>query len=428
MEIGALDTDARGIARIGDREVHVAGALPGEEVAAQIRRRRRGRYEADVAAVLKASPDRVEVRCPHAAVCGGCSMQHMDHRAQLAEKQRRLLAALRRAQVRPERVLPPLHADPWAYRRKTRLGARYVSSKGEVLVGFRERHWSRVVDMVGCEVLDPAVGRRISSLRDLLSSLDCRHRIPQIEAAVADQGVVALVVRHLVPLSEHDRRILRDYARDHGVQVHLQSGGPDTVTALFPDPAPPLSYRLPRFGLEFRFQTTDFIQVNARVNALLVSQALAWLAVGGHERVLDLFCGIGNFTLPVARHAGHVLGLEGSETLTFRAKENAVRNGIGNAAFEVADLHAGDAPAPWLNETWDRLLLDPPRSGALRVLESLRSPYPTRVVYVSCNPQTLARDAVVLVGTHGYRLIAAGVVDMFPHTNHEEAMAVFERL
>ncbi len=422
-----LDREGRGVARIDGKTVFIAGALPGEEVRVRYQRAHARFDEGVVAEVLRAAPERVAPRCPHFGTCGGCKLQHLAHDAQVRAKQTQLAGVLRaHAGVEPQRWLEPLSGRPWGYRRSARLGVRYLPAKGGALVGFREVRSSRVAVLEGCDVLDPSVGGRVQALRALIGGLEARQRIPQIGVAAGD-AETALVFRHLVPLGPRDRAALAAFAREHDLRVYLQPAGPQSITSLWPEAPGPLRYALPEFGLELFFEPADFVQVNAEVNRLLVSRAVALLAPGPGERVLDLFCGLGNFTLAVAGKAGEVVGLEGEATLVERARANARHNGVHNAAFAVADLAAPADAAGRLSEPWDKLILDPPRTGAARVVESLRAPYPRRVVYISCNPATLARDAVTLVQRHGFDLSAAGVVDMFPHTAHIEAITVFDR-
>lgn len=426
LRVDDVDAEGRGIARLDGKVVFIEGALVGETVRARFVRVR-GRFdEAVVDAVVTASPHRVVPRCPYFERCGGCSQQHLSHTVQVEVKQRALLGALRSiAHLAPTRVLPPIVGDPWLYRRKARLGVKYVPAKGGALVGFRERGGGRIAEIERCEILAEPMASLIRPLRELVNGLAARSRIPQVEIAVADNAT-ALVFRNLDPLSEADEAALCAFAERHGVQAFQQPGGPDSVAALFPRSPSPLHYRLPGGNGELCFEASDFVQVNSAVNESLVQQAVYLLALDGSESVLDLFCGLGNFTLPIARHARRVHGVEGSESLVRRARENAGRNGSSNASFDTADLFASESVARALHGGWDRLLLDPPRAGAIEVVEGLHAPFPSRLVYVSCNPATLARDAAILVSRHGYRLVAAGVADMFPHTSHVESMALFE--
>jgi 23S rRNA (uracil1939-C5)-methyltransferase len=343
-------------------------------------------------------------------------------------KQNRLLEELwTLAGITARDVLPPMVGTPWGYRRKARLSVKYVQKKGGALVGFREKFSNKVADVSRCETLHSSVGLRLESIRETISSLEACDRIPQIEVAVGDRST-ALVIRHLTKLSATDRETLRELAISEGFEVHLQSGGPESVSRLWPPHAGPLSYALTDYALELRHGPTDFAQVNAGINRDLVSKAIELVSPEAGDRILDLFCGIGNFTLALARFAKRTIGLEGSRVLVERARENAHFNAIENAEFHVVDLDGSVAGTAWVRARWDKIFLDPPRVGALEVLNTLEAPYPSRVVYVSCNPTTLARDAAILVDRHGYVLESVGVVDMFPHTNHVESIALFEHV
>ena len=449
--VEALDDAGRGIVRIDGRPVPVEGALAGERVVCRPRRGRRRGAGAELVEVLETAHARVEPACPHFGVCGGCRLQHMPSDAQRDLKQRGLLRALHEhGRVEPEQLLEPLTGRSTAYRRRARLGVKYVPGKGGTLVGFREKNGAKLAELDACAVLEPRVGNAIGSIRRLLDRLDIRHRIPQLEVAMGDTAT-ALVLRHLEPLSVSDRAVLLEFVRERDWQLYLQPGGPDTVHALWPADPAPLSYALPDFDLDLEFLPTDFIQVNAAMNHALVRAAVHHLDLRADSRVLDLFCGIGNFTLAVARRAASVTGVDGDAALVSRALGNAHRNRIDNVSFVGADLMRVDGQWDWWRGgsgillrssssipglgQWDRLLLDPPRSGAEEVLSALGGPrggpldgqLPQRIVYVSCNPETLARDAGLLVHRKGYRLRHAGIVDMFPHTAHCEAMAVFVR-
>jgi 23S rRNA (uracil1939-C5)-methyltransferase len=426
--IESLTHEGRGVARVGGKTLFVDGALPGERVSARYVACHRRYDEAAAEAVIYAAPARVKPGCAHFDVCGGCSLQHMDAGTQLHAKQQAVLEVLKNVgRVQPQRILEPIVAEPWGYRRKARLSARYVPKKGGVLVGFRERYSHFLAVLEGCEVLHPSVGRRIRALRDLLTAMDARDRIPQVEVAVDDADRTALVFRHLKPLSEADRERLKAFAREEDVQVWLQPKGPDTVHCLWPAEPAPLVYAHPDFDVRVPFAPLDFIQVNRDINRAMVPRAIELLQVGPEDRVLDLFCGLGNFSLPLARRAGHVTGVEGEAAMVARARENADLNGIDNVDFHAADLASSVHDSPWAQARYDVVLLDPPRAGAAGVLDLPGRVGAGRVVYVSCNPATLARDADTLVNTHGYRLEAAGVMDMFPHTSHVESMALFVR-
>ena len=423
--IDSLAHDGRGVARIEGKAVFIHGALPGEDVRFRYVKRSR-RYDEGVAvAIEQAAPERVEPRCPHAGLCGGCSLQHMDPAAQIRAKQQVLLDNLQRiGGVQPASVAPPLTGPHWGYRRKARLGVKDVRKKGKVLVGFREKGTPYVADLSRCEVLHPAVGERIEALSRLVERLGIRSAVPQIEVAFGDDAG-ALVFRVLEEPTAEDRARLRAFGEATGLHIHLQPGGPDTVTLLWPERSV-LEYALPAEGLRLQFLPTDFTQINADINRAMIAQALDWLALEGSERVLDLFCGLGNFTLPLARHAREVVGVEGEAGLVERARDNARRNGLGNVEFHVANLMESVEGAPWLQGDYDRILLDPPRSGAEAMMPRLAGLDVPRIVYVSCHPGSLARDAGLLA-TQGYRLERAGVMDMFPHTAHVESMALFVR-
>ncbi len=426
-EIEDLAHDGRGVARIDGKTVFVEGALPGERVEARYLFTRRSYDVAETVRVLEPSPERVEPRCPHFGYCGGCALQHLAPERQIVHKEKILRENLRRiGGVEPERWLPPLTGPVWGYRRKARLAVRDVPKKGRVLVGFRERHKPWVADMEVCPVLHPAVGDRLLDLSELIGGLRARDRIAQIEVAVADDAT-ALAFRHLDPLAEPDLERLACWGRERGIHVWLQPGGPATLHPLWPADSR-LHYLLPEWDLRLRFEPSDFTQVNFDINRAMVARALELLELDGGERVLDLFCGIGNFTLPLARGASEVVGVEGAEELILKARANAEENGVRNVSFHVADL-SGEAArqAPWALRRWDRVLLDPPRSGALEILGVVAAARPGRIVYVACHPGSLARDAGELVRTHGYRLEAAGVMDMFPHTAHVESIALFVR-
>lgn len=356
-------------------------------------------------------------------MCGGCATQHADQQTQMAAKQRWLEDNLARiGKVAAESLLPIVYGEPWGYRRRARLSVRRVDKKGGVLVGFRERRSTWVADMRQCMVLPEKISALIVPLRELIEKLSIRTRVPQIEVAAADNAT-ALVFRHLLPLREEDTAWLKMFAEEHGVQVWLQPGGPDSVHPLHPADSA-LHYDLPEFGLRMPFRPTDFTQVNFGVNRVLVSRAVRLLDPRPGERIADLFCGLGNFTLPIARRGAEVIGFEGSAELVARARENAAANGLV-AQFERADLFKTGIGA-W--GRFDKLLLDPPREGAMDILKTLPDDGPRRIVYVSCDPATLARDAAFLVQVKGYRLAAAGVVNMFPHTTHVESVALFDKI
>jgi 23S rRNA (uracil1939-C5)-methyltransferase len=424
-----LTHDAEGVARVDGRTVFVADALPGERVRLRRTHRHRKVDHAVTEEVLRASPDRVEPRCPHFGLCGGCALQHLAPQAQLALKQSQLLENLARlGHVEPGRVLEPLTGPVWTYRRRARLGIKLVPRKGKVLVGFRERSAPYVADLNQCHVLVEPVGRLFEPLSQLVATLSIVDRVPQAEVAVADD-VVALVLRVLAPPDEADLARLRQFQLTHGVRLYLQPGGPDSVAALDPTEAAaaPLQYRLAAADLSIEFEPTDFIQVNGALNQAMVARAIEALEPGTDDHVLDLFCGLGNFSLPLARRAGQVTAVEGDEALVARARRNAIRNGITNATFHVANLFEDVVGLPWTLARYGLVLLDPPRAGAREILPVVAASGARRVVYISCHSGSLARDAGLLVQEHGFRLAAAGVMDMFPHTTHVEAMAIFDR-
>ena len=424
IDVESLGHDGRGVTHLGGKAVFVDGALPGETVAIDYLATHRNYDEARVRTVHEPSPNRVEPRCPHFGVCGGCSLQHLEAGEQIRAKQQVLLDNLSRiGRVMPEEVLPPLRGPVWGYRGKARLGIKDVIKKGRVLVGFREKRSSYLADLTRCEVLHPSVGEQIPAIAALIAGLKARSRIPQVEVAVSDK-FTALVFRHLDVLTGSDLEKLKLFAREQGFHVYLQPSGPDSVTPLWPEDST-LSYALPTQGIELVFKPTDFTQINSSINRQMVECVLQLLEPDESHRVLDLFCGLGNFTLPLARRAGKVVGIEGDAGLIARATDNAIRNGVGNAAFHVADLAVSQIESPWAGQTYERILLDPPRSGAAAALDIVGNIRPGRVVYVSCHPGSLARDAARLVEEFGYRLLAAGVMDMFPHTAHVESIALF---
>jgi 23S rRNA (uracil1939-C5)-methyltransferase len=427
LQVVDLSHEAQGIAKLDGRAVFIAGALPGETVEVQLLQRRKGVQEAKLLQVINASPDRVEPKCRHYVVCGGCAEQHLSSGQQLALKQTQLLDNLARiGKVDVPTVLPPLQADVWNYRRRARLGARWVPQKNRTLVGFRERSSSKLADISRCEVLREPLSSLIEPLSVLLGSLSVRDKVPQVEAAVAD-NVIALVIRILDDLTEADLAALHAFRIQHGVQIYLQREGYDSIKPLHPETVQALIYALPQFKLEFEFLPNDFIQVNGALNQQMVALALQLLEVNSQDVVLDLFCGIGNFTLPIAQQAAQVLGIEGEVALVERARDNARRNGVSNAEFMVANLFEEHKDSPFAKRQFIKVLLDPPRAGAREILPVIAHGGAQRVVYISCHPGSLARDAGILVHELGYTLKSAGVLDMFPHTAHVESVAVFER-
>jgi 23S rRNA (uracil1939-C5)-methyltransferase len=427
--IESIDHEGVGVAHVDGKVTFIDGGVTGERVRFA-RRRSRGNFDlGTVTEVLRESAQRVAPRCRFHGICGGCAMQHVDASAQVAAKQRVLEDNLARlGKVRPEQILPPVIGPAWGYRNRARLSVHYVAKKGGVLVGFHERRSSFVADTDSCAVLPAHVSRLIPHLREMFTAMKLRERLPQLELAVGED-VTVFVLRHLEPLPGEDAARLRDFAERHGIQWWLQPKGPDTAHPFHPLQAPALDYRLPEFGLRLGFGPTEFTQVNAGVNRVLVRRAFGLLDPRPGERVGDLFCGLGNFSLALATSGAQVVGMEGSPGLVARAAQNARANGLDSrVTFLAHDLYTDAAGALQRLGPVDKLLIDPPRDGALEICKGLPdSGAPARIVYVSCSPSTLARDAGVLVNVKGYRLAAAGVVNMFPHTGHVESIALFQR-
>jgi 23S rRNA (uracil1939-C5)-methyltransferase len=435
VTVESLDQEGRGVAHVDGKAVFVEGALPGERVAIEVVRRKPSFEIARTVAIAAPSASRVTPRCPHFGVCGGCSLQHADPALQVAAKQRVLEEALARiGRVRADTLLAPIRGPDWHYRWRARLSVRHVAKKGGVLVGFHERKSSFVADMRECHVVPPAISALLVPLRRLIEGLSVRDRLPQIEMAIGERDGVTtrvLVLRILEPFAPADEAALRAFADAHDVAFWLQTGGPQTAVPFHP-PHSSLAYALPEFAIAIPFGPTEFTQVNPFINQVLVRRATALLAPAAGERIADFFCGLGNFTLPIARRGATVVGVEGSAALVTRARENAATNGLGNAIrFEVANLFAATPDSVAALGALDKALIDPPREGAVELVKSLPAAGAdtalARIVYVSCNPATLARDAAVLVHERGYRLHAAGVVNMFPHTAHVESVALFMR-
>jgi 23S rRNA (uracil1939-C5)-methyltransferase len=451
LTVESIDLEAQGVARNAEgKVVFIEGGLPGEQVQVRVGRSKNAWEQGAMTAMRRESAQRVRPGCPHFGLhpgaCGGCKMQHLDAAAQVAVKQRVLEDNLRHlAKVKPEMMLRPIAGPTWGYRYRARLSVRHVAKKGTVLVGFHERKSRYLADMSVCPVLPAKMSAMLLPLRALIGRMDQRDRLPQIELAIGESGigeraegqVIALVLRHLEPLSAADVDRLRAFGTEQGVQWWLQPKGPDTVH-LLDEGGPELAYALPEFGIIMPFKPTDFTQVNHAINTVLVGRALRLLAPTAQERVIDWFCGLGNFTLPIATKARAVLGIEGSETLVQRARENAGRNGLSDrasfAARNLFELSTDDLVAIGAADKW---LIDPPREGAFALVKALADLHaapragwtpPSTIVYVSCNPATLARDAGLLVHQAGYRCVAAGAVNMVPHTAHVESMAVFERV
>lgn len=426
--IESLDHEARGITRLEGKTIFVEGALPGEEVEYASYRRKPSYEQAQATHILRASADRVTPRCPNFGVCGGCSMQHTHHAAQVAAKQRVLENSLWHiGRLKPDQLYPAIYGEPFGYRHRARIGARLVAKKGGMLIGFHERRSSFIADMKECPNLPPHVSALLVPLRGLVGALSIRDRMPQIEIAVGAHSTV-LVFRNLEPLNAADEALMRAFADRHAVEIFLQPKGPDSVVRLHPENGAPLSYTLPEYGLELFFSPTEFTQVNHAINRVLVRRAMGLLAPQPGERIADMFCGLGNFTLPIARLGADVVGIEGSEALVRRAAENAAANGLSaRTNFAVANLFEATEESIATLGDFDKMLIDPPREGAIELVKAFGDRAPRRIVYVSCNPATLARDAAVLTAGKGYRFRGAGVVNMFPNTSHVESIAMFDR-
>jgi 23S rRNA (uracil1939-C5)-methyltransferase len=428
-QVHALSHDGRGIATINNKTTFISGALPDETIIYKITQKHPNYNEAQVVEILENSKQRLTPACQHFGVCGGCSLQHMSDASQLTLKQDTLLDQLKHfGRVTPESIIPPLHSQSTGYRRKARLGVKYVIKKNKLLVGFREKSSRYLADLESCMVLHPQVGQRFKELSQLIASLQAYQSIPQIEVAIGDEQA-ALVFRHLQALTLEDQAKLIEFAQRYKFDIYLQPNPPAPIQKLWPQTEEQrLVYTLPDYGLEFKFHPLDFTQINLEMNRLMVKQALALLSLQADDQVLDLFCGIGNFTLPIARQVKQVTGVEGGNDMVARAKENAVHNNIQNAEYYAANLMEANLQAPWMKQHYDKVLLDPPRVGAKEILPFLNQSKAKKIVYISCNPATLARDAGELVHQYGYTLKQAGMMNMFPHTSHIEAMAVFEKI
>jgi len=426
--IESLDHEGRGIAHVNGKVIFIEGALPGEKVEYSSYHRKPSYEQATATRILKTSSQRVEPLCPHFGTCGGCSLQHLNPNAQTAVKQRVLEDALAHiAKLKPEILYPPITSSTWGYRHRARLSVRFVKKKGGTLVGFHEKRSSFVAVMDTCPILPVAIAKLIPPLKELVANMDARERLPQIEVSVGD-GQKVLVLRNLEPLSERDENLLRTFADQHGIVWYLQPKGPATAYLFHPPQTSPLAYSLPEYGLQLRFSPTEFTQVNHGVNQLLVHRAMALLQPQPGERIADMFCGLGNFTLPIARSGATVIGVEGSKELVERARANAVLNGLEDRCeYGVANLFEATPESLAALGHFDKMLIDPPRDGAVELVKALGDDAPKRIVYVSCKPATLARDAAVLIYEKGYKLKGAGIANMFPHTSHVESIALFER-
>ncbi len=444
--VESLDQEGRGVAHVEGKTIFIDGALPNEKVTYQAQQIKHTFEVANVVQVLKQSNQRVTPKCPHFGLCGGCKLQHMDFAAQVAAKQRLLENDFKHiGKVQPVNMLPPLYGPTWGYRHKARLSVKYVEKKQRVLVGFNEKATRFVADMNSCEVLVPEVSALIVPLQAMIVQLSLRDKIPQIELAVGEaeetstQPVIVLIFRIMGPLSPDDETLLKAFADAHRVQVWTQTKGPDTIMPFYPINGAPLKYSLPEFNLSYPFKPNEFTQVNPQINQVMIRRAMQLLKPQQGETIADFFCGIGNFTLPIARSGAQVLGLEGLANLVERANESAALNGFapstlqgegwggGNVTFGVADLFKMTETSLAALGKMDKWLVDPPRDGAFELVKAITpATAPKCIVYVSCNPATLARDADVLVNEKGYVLSAAGVINMFPHTAHVESIALFE--
>jgi 23S rRNA (uracil1939-C5)-methyltransferase len=429
VTVESLDQEGRGIAHADGKVIFIEGALTGEEVSYASYRKKPAFELAQMTTLHRAASIRVEPKCAHYGVCGGCSMQHLDARVQVAVKQRILEDSLARiGKVKPENIMPAIYGQSWGYRERARISAKYVIKKQKMLVGFHERRSSYVADMQSCEILAPKIAGLIKPLADLFAGLTIRDQLPQVEVAVGEH-VDVLVLRIMAPLSVDDEAALRVFADLHKVQFWLQTKGPETVKPFYPLDAPALSYSLPEFAITMPFAPGEFTQVNSELNRVMISRAIRRLEPKAGERIADFFCGLGNFTLPISRSGAEVLGIEGSDALVKRAAQNAAYNGLSaNTKFQAMNLFEMTEELLLSMGKYDKWLIDPPRDGAMELVKSITPAIaPERIVYVSCNPATLARDAAELV-QRGYVLKSAGVMNMFPQTSHVESIAVFERV
>ena len=425
--IESFTHDGRGVAHVNGKAVFIDEALPGEQVEFTYTDSRKDFAEGKVVNLITRAENRVQAPCPHYGVCGGCSFQHVHVDAQIQIKQDLLCEQFKRiGKVEIPPLWEPLVGEHWGYRRKARMGVKYVAKKDRVLVGFRERRNPFLAEINSCAVMHPLVGTRLVELGEMIKSLTIRDKIPQIEVAIGDEKCV-LAVRVLEPPTAEDKEKMREFAHKHDISLCLQPKGPDTIVPLDGEPTVMLTYELPDHGIEFKFRPAMFTQVNYGINRQMINRVLNIMALTKEDNVLDLFCGLGNFTLPLAKYAGHVVGIEGDLPLVNHAKENARHNNIENVEFFAADLTQDISQMPWANAHYNKIMLDPSRAGASEILHHFKRWQPDTIVYVSCNPSTLARDAGILVNELGYTLVTAGVMDMFPHTGHVESMALFTK-
>lgn len=425
--IESLSHEGRGVTHVDGKVVFIDEALPGEAVEFVYTDMRRDYAEGRVVALLSRSDQRVDAECPHFGVCGGCSFQHVESAAQITIKEGLLKEQFRRiGKIEIPHLWPALDGPHWGYRRKARMGVKYVAKKGRALVGFREKRQQFLADIESCKVMHPVVGNQLMALSEMIGGLTIRDKIPQIEVAIGDTDCV-LSVRVLEPPTPADKERMRAFAHQHAITLCLQSKGPDTIIPLDGEPEVMPTYALPEHDIVFKFRPAMFTQVNYEINRQMVTRVIEALALNKNDRVLDLFCGLGNFTLPMARYAKHVIGIEGDRPLVNHARDNALLNNLDNVEFHVADLSQDMTDFPWAKQRFNKILLDPSRAGALEVLNHFKKWQPEQIVYVSCNPSTLARDAGKLVHDLGYKLIKAGVMNMFPQTAHVESIALFEK-
>jgi len=425
--IESLSHEGRGIAHVNGKTVFIDRALPGEEVMFRYDRIKASFDEGHAVEIIQSSDSRTEPQCRHFGMCGGCSLQHMQAGDQIRMKEKVLLEQLQHiGKVVPEQILEPLTGPVWGYRRKARLGVKYVIKKGKVLIGFREKRGRYLADLESCEVLHPHIGKRLTELQALIGNLDIYDQIPQLEVAIG-RSSTALVFRHMQALGQGDEEKLAQFQAASGCSIYLQPAGPDSVVPLNGSTDTALDYRLEKYDLDIHFKPLDFTQVNFDINESMLDRVMDLLEPQSSDTILDLFCGLGNFTLPLATRAGRVTGVEGSRDLVERARQNAQANGIQNAELYAFDLMQEDLKANFLDKKYNKILLDPPRTGAKEILTHLDLKAVEKIVYVSCNPATLARDAGILVNEKGFRLIQGGVMDMFPHTSHVESIACFGR-
>ncbi|MBL4759528.1 MAG: 23S rRNA (uracil(1939)-C(5))-methyltransferase RlmD [Mariprofundaceae bacterium] len=424
-DIETLSHEGRGIAHVDEKTAFIFNALPGEQVKFRYTKKRNKIAEGSSTEIIKASPQRIEPKCPNFTLCGGCSLQHIDGDFQRTFKRKVALELLENQGIAPETLLPTLQGPEWGYRRKARIGVKYVYKKEMMMVGFRERSSSLIANMNECHVLDPRLGFKIEAMKAWIGSLEARDKIPQLEIAATDERV-ALIIRHLEPLSESDLEAIKAFANKHQFDIYLQSKGIDTIT-LFVGESAELSYQLPEFNLNFKFLPFQFTQVNNDINQKMVSQALRLLDLQPDDTVLDLFCGIGNFTLAAATQAKHVTGVEVDRLAIDQANKNAALNNLSNVEFHVGNLFEDCHDLSWARRRYDKVLLDPPRSGAAEILPLIPIWQPQSIVYVSCNPSTFARDAAILK-EQNYILVEFGTMDMFPHTQHTEVMGLFKKI